>query len=183
VAERADFDELVRRLEPFWKVVPRAVPRQGRDTLSALQLLGELRNRTVGHGAVGWALALEPRPYLAAAHGFFLQLMQPFADVDFGIYAGRDGETVGRDRGLELFGQADAGCLVLSYATDGEVAAVLDPFACFVGGELYLLHRLRGKMAEYMHAGIPSDAAPPFRSAPLHVDAFFDVEPLLRPQF
>jgi hypothetical protein len=177
--ERSDFDHCLSRLEPFWKILPRPAHSADRSTLSALEVLGEVRNRTVGHGAVGWALTVEPRLYLAALHSYFLQIVAPLSGLDFQMYAWADEEIVAVDGELQLHGEASANCICLSFAAGDDNAIQLDPYAFFSpDGSLLLLNRLTKEGAEYFVTGEAYDRAPRLTHIQgISVSAYFDVEP------
>ncbi|HEX8242427.1 MAG TPA: hypothetical protein VF541_02980, partial [Longimicrobium sp.] len=189
-APRPDFEALAARLEPFWRVLPRRPAPAAQNTLAALAQLGDLRNRTLGHGAVGWALALEPFPFLAAAHGHLLQTLRPLAGLDFGVYAWRGDELVARDRGVELAGTAGLECTLLSYLAGDDLPVALNPFAAFSDDRLYLLHRFYADpspdgpgdtpRAEYENTA-PLAGDPAFATSSLPVDDFFDADPEAEP--
>lgn len=177
VSPRDDREGLVARLDPFWTVMERPRPEPVPHTLAALRMLWHVRNRSLGHGAAGWALTLQPRPYLAALHGFLLHALLPLAGMDFGVYAVRDRAVVAVDRGPVSDLEGTDGCFAASLALGNEPPLRLDPYFRFGGGRLWMLHRLSKDGAEYLDPGARAGKEAAFHSASIAHAAFLSPQP------
>ncbi len=87
-----DFTAMVENLAPFWKILQTTpqIPATEQNTLAYFSIISQLRNKTVGHGAIGWKLQLRPAIYLSALHFFFLNAMREVSKLDLGVIAYRE---------------------------------------------------------------------------------------------
>lgn len=89
-----DFSESVEKLAPFWKILQTSpqIPPDEQHILACFSILAQLRNKTVGHGAIGWKFQLRPAIYLSSLHYFFLNTMRKISQLDAGVFAYRKTE-------------------------------------------------------------------------------------------
>jgi hypothetical protein len=161
-------------LKPFWELIERPEV-QDADALSALRLLGYLRNRTIGHGAVGWRMTVEPEPFLSALHRFLLFGVVELAALDLGVCGWKArGNHQGCDRGLGATRKAGENSLALAFPLPRGMPVYLNPYLRFREGALLVVNRIR-EPVEYVNYS--ADA-----SQPAFVSISTDVEQFLTPQ-
>jgi hypothetical protein len=147
-------------LAPFSDLIgPGVTAPDTSTTLAGFRAIGELRNRILGHGTVGWRIAIEPHRYLAAAHRALLIVLGPVAALDWTMtaYRGPLGErfeqdrTFGHSMGILPAEGAEDDSLVLGGLKDS--IATLNPFVRFRSQRLLILNRIRGGEAHYFDFG------------------------------
>jgi hypothetical protein len=89
LSPREDFDELQRKLGPFWDLLGgKQFPEHAAShTLGAWDVFRVIRNQTVGHGMVGLHIKMDPLKYLAPLHQYFLAVMREVARLDLAAYS------------------------------------------------------------------------------------------------
>lgn len=167
-APREDISELHEKLQPFREVLEHSlnVGAGPYDALKGLEVIGVLRNRTVGHGTVGWKLNMNPLVYLAPLHQFFLAVMRDIVKLDLGVYActfGEELEVLALDRGLKPMPPVGDDLLAvfsLEGGSDNAAAVPLNPYFLFYSGRLLSLNRLTRNGGEYVDY-VPANIAEP----------------------
>lgn len=163
-----DFAATVEKLAPIWQILqdkpPHYVTEQ--NALDAFSLLTHLRNKTVGHGSIGWKLQLRPAVYLSAFHHFFLAAIEDVSNLDLGIAAylrtEDDLELVSLMDGLSTGEKAEgSGRVAVLNPVNGELLD-LDPYLRFYEGRLLIAEKIFENDAIYVDYKAENIAEPSF---------------------
>lgn len=168
-------------LEPLWELLGFRPRERPPHLLGALRRIGELRNALLGHGAVGNRLELDPLPYVAALHEYFLDAVAPLVDWDLAVRAWRPApegsalplEEVGRDAGLLIEGELADDCVPICRIPGRPDRVVsLHPYLRFAKGRLLFLRRILREESQFydFETADPNEAT--VLSFPLHADAY-----------
>lgn len=167
------FTKDLDRLAPFWQMlqVRPQHPTNDENTLANFYLLNQLRNKTIGHGSVGWKLQLRPAVYLSSLHHFFLATMEEISKIDFLIFAYReseeDVELLSIFKGLFKTEVAEG--------TEGRIATEnpanekfldLHPYLRFYNGRLLMVDKFFKAEAVYIDYNAENIAEPSFIRLP-----------------
>ena len=173
LTSRDDFDDLLERLNPIREILGEGIFRISgpRDTLAGWKLLGDLRNKLIGHGGVGWRLSVDVTINLTSLHLFFLAMMQDVSQFDLGILAihkNSDLMVIGLDRGLNRALNASAECSALARIPESDSVIELNPYFRFNTGRLLVLNGYRDNsaIAEYTDYNSANPLEPSFFSFP-----------------
>jgi len=165
-----NFAANVEKLTPFWQIlqIKPQIPEAEQNTLANFSILEHLRNKTVGHGSIGWKLQLRPAVYLSALHHFFLAAMQDISKLDLGVLAYRqvDGnlEVVSAVRGLWTTGIVKDDCrAAVENPVTGKLLG-LSPYLRFHNGRLLIVDRFSKdhSQAAYIDYNAENIAEPSF---------------------
>lgn len=151
-----NFAANLEKLAPFWQILqitPRH-PTNEQNTLANFYILNQLRNKTIGHGSIGWKLQLRPAVYLSALHYFFLATMENISKLDLGVLAYRQSgeilETASTFRGLwatEII--KDDYQAAIENPFSGKFLP-LSPYLRFYNGRLLIVDRFSKEHAIYI---------------------------------
>jgi tetratricopeptide (TPR) repeat protein len=173
LTSRDDFNDLLKRLNPIREILGEGIFRISgpRDTLAGWKLLGDLRNKLIGHGGVGWRLSVDVTINLSSLHLFFLAMMQDVSQFDLGVLAihkNSDLMVIGLDRGLNRALNASAECSALARIPESDSVIELNPYFRFNTGRLLVLngYRYNSSVAEYTDYNSANPLEPSFFSFP-----------------
>ncbi len=176
---RDDFDDLLKELTPLREILGDGIIRIDgtRDTLAGWKLLGELRNKLIGHGGVGWKLSVDMTNNLSSLHFFFLAMMKDVSRFDLGVLAvhrNSDLIVIGLDKGLNRALNASGPCLALARVPESNKVVELNPYFRFNTGRLLAIDGYRDKsaIAEYTDYNSADPLEPSFFSFPEHKSSF-----------
>jgi hypothetical protein len=179
LSPRADFDELQKKLDPFWDLLGgRQFPEHRvSHTLGAWDVFRVIRNQTIGHGMVGLHIKLDPLKYLVPLHEYFLEVMRDVVMLDLAVYSfdaqAEDG-IVGFSGGLRSACTVEECDVWLrTHGTDNNFTNV-SPYLRFYRGTVLFPNRLMNSGAEFEYVNYrpKSIAEPSFIKLPVDAASF-----------